>query len=122
MRPIVFESVEELQCLSNFTNCKCPKEKGHNYSIQNVANWKFNFNYWTGGIQRDCKGQWSWCSGSEASKVVNNLTWSLGQPDNKNGGDDCLQMRILQNETGIALSDRNCSDRYVIACEVLLII
>jgi hypothetical protein len=67
----------------------------------------------------NCKGQWSWCSGVEASPIVENLTWSFGQPDNKNGGDNCLQMRLFQNATGIALSDRNCSDRYVFACEVI---
>jgi hypothetical protein len=27
-------------------------------------------------------------------------------------------MRILQNSTGISLFDRNCSDKFVMACEV----
>jgi hypothetical protein len=43
---------------------------------------------------------------------------STNQPDNKAGGDDCIQMRLLQNATGIALYDRNCSDKFVVACEV----
>jgi hypothetical protein len=50
--------------------------------------------------------------------LTDNLTWAFNQPDNKAGGDDCIQIRIMQNATGIALYDRNCSDKYVIACEV----
>jgi len=75
-------------------------------------------NFWTGGSQLACKGEWAWCSGSAASPIADNLTWAFNQPDNKLGADDCLHMRIFQNKTGIALSDRNCSDKFVIACEV----
>jgi len=54
----------------------------------------------------------------ETLPLTENLTWAFNQPDNKNGADDCLQMRLMQNNTGIALLDRNCSDKFVIACEV----
>jgi len=80
--------------------------------------WKFNFNYWTGGTQRSCKGQWSWCAGAESVPFPVNLTWAYNQPDNRAGADDCVHMRILQNATGIVLLDKNCSDKYVVACEV----
>jgi hypothetical protein len=75
-------------------------------------------NYWTGGAQRDCKGQWTWCAGSNKVTIKESLYWAYNQPDNKAGGDDCIHMRLLQNTTGIVLSDRNCSDKYIVACEV----
>jgi hypothetical protein len=80
--------------------------------------WQYNFNYWTGGAQRDCKGQWTWCAGTEKIVFHQDLAWAYNQPDNKAGGDDCIHMKLLQNKTGIVLSDRNCSDKYIIACEV----
>jgi hypothetical protein len=82
-----------------------------------IGSWPYNLNYWTGATQKGCKGQWTWCSGSSAAALPDNLTWGFNQPDNK-AGDDCIQMRLMQNTTGIALFDRNCSDKFVIACEV----
>jgi len=49
--------------------------------------------------------------------LLDDLTWAMSQPDNKAGEDDCLHMKLVDN-SGIAISDRNCSDKYVIACEV----
>jgi hypothetical protein len=80
-----------------------------------------NFNYWTGGIQKSCKSQWAWCSGTRPYPLPENLKWVFNQPDNKNGSEDCLHMRFFQNNTGIALSDRDCGDKFVIACEVRII-
>jgi hypothetical protein len=80
--------------------------------------WKYNFNYWTGGTARSCKGQWSWCAGADSVAFPDNLPWALNQPDNRAGADDCVHMRFLQNATGIVLADKNCSDKYVVACEV----
>jgi len=94
------------------------KSSLNNYTIQPSGSWSYNFNYWTGGSQLACKGEWAWCSGSAASPIADGLTWAFNQPDNKLGADDCLHMRLFQNNTGIALSDRNCSDKFVIACEV----
>jgi Lectin C-type domain len=91
----------------------------YNYQLnKTIGFWPYNFNYWTGATQKDCKGQWTWCSGSSAVALPENLTWGFNQPDNKAGGDDCIQMRLMQNATGIALFDRNCTDKFVIACEV----
>jgi hypothetical protein len=49
------------------------------------------------------------------------LTWAFNQPDNRAGGDDCVHMRFLQNTTGLVLADKNCSDKYIVACEVIKI-
>jgi Lectin C-type domain len=82
--------------------------------------WKFNLNYWTGGTQRSCKGQWSWCAGAESVAFPENLKWASNQPDNRAGADDCVHMRFIQNSTGIVLADKNCSDKYIVACEVTM--
>jgi hypothetical protein len=87
----------------------------------NPGSWPYNLNYWTGATQKGCKGQWAWCSGLSTSPLPENLTWGFNQPDNKAGGDDCIHMRLMQNTTGISLFDRNCSDKFVIACEVNII-
>jgi hypothetical protein len=83
-----------------------------------IGNWKFNFNYWTSATSRGSKGQWNWCTGTSSLPLTSNLTWAFNQPDNKGGVEECLHMRLMQNSTGVALSDRNCSDKFVIACEV----
>jgi len=122
--PINFETTEELACVSNFTagNFGQLVYQSRVYVFFFKANWQYNFNYWTGATQKGCKGQWGWCSGSEILPLPDNLTWAFNQPDNRNGADDCLQMRLFQNKSGIALYDRNCSDKFVIACEVHLTI
>jgi len=120
LSPIIIERIEELNCLSNFTKStnifKYFNPLSNNVSL--LDKWAYNFNYWTGGTQKGCKGQWAWCSGSGNVPFPENLTWTFNQPDNKGGGDDCIHMRLNQNDTGVAISDRNCSDKFIIACEV----
>ncbi|XP_059486554.1 mucin-5AC-like isoform X2 [Neocloeon triangulifer] len=101
MAPIFIESAQEQTCLSKFTR----------------NNWTYNFNYWTAGTQQGCRGRWSWCSGAGLLDLNDSLTWSSAQPDNKAGNEECLHMRLFQNSSGVVLSDRNCSDKYVIACK-----
>jgi len=120
MRPIAFETLDELSCLSNFTSSEFSLANKKGLIGALVENWKYNLNYWTGGSQSGCKGEWAWCSGSEVADLPDNLTWAFNQPDNKAGADDCLQMRLFQNKSGIALADRNCADKFVIACEVFV--
>jgi len=46
MEPLIIDSSRELKCLSDVTK---------------NGTWNGNFNYWTGGTQRDCRGSWTWC-------------------------------------------------------------
>ncbi|XP_059482381.1 uncharacterized protein LOC132200727 [Neocloeon triangulifer] len=102
MRPLDISSPQMMTCLNNLTS----------------ANWKYNFNYWTGGSQRGCKGQWAFCPSGDP---VPDEAWLPGQPDN-DGIQECVHLRIYdKNKTlGVRLSDRNCTDLYIYACEMLL--
>lgn len=110
MEPLVIESVNELQCLSNVTK---------------NGTWKGNLNYWTAGTQtqRDCRGSWSWCAKEGASPLNDDVTWEKGQPDNKGGREDCIHLKLTKNAAGnmtldFVLTDRICTDKYVLACKV----
>jgi Lectin C-type domain len=107
MEPLLIENGRELECLGNLT------KKG---------TWTGNFNYWTAGTQKNCRGTWSWC-GNGGAKVVNaDVTWDKDQPDNKGGREDCIHLKLKKNATGhpqeFVLTDRNCTDKYIVACKV----
>jgi hypothetical protein len=110
MEPLLIESVRELECLSNVTN-------------NGNVTWTGNFNYWTAGTQKDCRGSWSWC-GKEGARAFNDdVTWDKDQPDNKGGREDCIHLKLKKNNaTGqpqqFVLTDRNCTDKYILACKV----
>ena len=55
-------------------------------------------------------------AGAESVAFPDNLTWAQNQPDNQAGAEDCVHMRLLQS--GIVLADKNCSNKYIVACEV----
>lgn len=59
--------------------------------------------------------QWCTPDGSNVSDV--SVQWQKGQPDNLGGEQRCLHARVLTNVSKIIVSDRNCSDKYVVACE-----
>jgi len=110
MEPLLINSVQELKCLSNLT--------------QN-GTWKGNSNYWTAGTQKDCRGSWSWCGKEGTIMLKDNITWDKDQPDNKGGREDCIHLKLKKNNTTgsaqeFVLTDRNCKDKYVLACKVLL--
>jgi len=120
MDPIIFTTWEEQQCVGNFTNSKFTLLFIiYSYSLP-VENWKGNFNYWTGGIQ-GCKGSWGWCSGAQPQPFTANLSWGMNQPEVAKEKENCLQMRVFQNNSGILLSDRECKDKYIFACKVISI-
>jgi hypothetical protein len=103
MRPIWFDGQKDMQCLSNYIK---------------TFNWTLNLNYWVGGIREDVC--WKWCSslGSLSSESAD-LAWMSREPDNVNGNESCLHLRIYNNGSNVALSDKKCSSKYVMACKVL---
>jgi hypothetical protein len=109
MEPLLIESAKELKCLSDVTK---------------NGTWTGNFNYWTGGTQKDCRGSWTWCGRAGAMMFNDDVTWDKDQPDNKGGNEDCIHLKLKKDASGkpqeFVLTDRNCSDKYVLACKVLL--
>jgi Lectin C-type domain len=109
MEPLIIESTNELKCLSDVTK---------------NGTWTGNFNYWTGGTQKDCRGSWSWC-GKDGARMFNDdgVIWDKDQPDNKGGREDCIHLKLKKNNaTGqpqeFVLTDRNCTDKYILGCKV----
>jgi Lectin C-type domain len=118
MNPIIFTSAEKQKCLSNHT--KSYLLYLHlliDIATIKTANWTGNLNYWTGGFQ-GCRGQWGWCTGADFIPIAENLNWATNQPEMLKENENCVHMRIHKNDSSTALSDRNCSDRYIFACEV----
>jgi hypothetical protein len=101
MHPIWFEGGKEMQSLSDH--------------IKSV-NWTLNLNYWTAGRQQGCWGEWGWCHAASGAALADDLLWLPGQPDNDKEG--CVHLRIFANGSKVALSDRNCSSKFAIACKV----
>jgi hypothetical protein len=107
MTPLILETLEEQQCISNLT----------------TGVWRGNYNYWTGATQKGCVGGWSWCTpeGVKPFNTLGNLLWETGQPDNKGGNQDCIHLKyqaLVGKPGNFVITDRNCSDKYIFACEV----
>jgi len=73
MDPIIFSSLEEQQCVSNFTSSILFYFWVKDTFKISLDNWTGNLNYWTGGKQ-GCKGSWGWCAGSESQPFSANLS------------------------------------------------
>jgi len=122
MNPIVFSSAEKQLCLSSYTQSIIIKECAiFINNLQIKANWTGNLNYWTGGFQ-ECRGRMGSCAGENFVPIAENLTWAPNQPNLLKEGANCLHMRIHKNASSTALSARNCSDKFIYACEVSLLI
>ncbi|XP_065341913.1 uncharacterized protein LOC135940787 [Cloeon dipterum] len=100
MHPISFSSAADFECLGKTTKAK----------------WTQNWNYWTAGRAMGIWGQWAWCPG--AIDLPDSLSWAPGQPDNYQKNENCLHLQVTKNASGIILSDRNCSHKYVMACQL----
>ncbi|CAB3372998.1 Hypothetical predicted protein [Cloeon dipterum] len=100
MKPISFSSASDFECLSNTTKDMI---------------WTKNWNYWTAGRAMGTWGRWAWCPG--AVNLPDSLSWAPGQPDNNQTDENCLHLQVTKNSSGILLSDRNCSHKFVIACQ-----
>ncbi|XP_059482052.1 uncharacterized protein LOC132200543 [Neocloeon triangulifer] len=101
MRPVWFQDASDMECLSNATK----------------SNWTLNYNYWTAGRSQGSWGQWAWCTPNGPLILPDSLLWADGQPDNAIPDEMCLHLRVGKNGSDLALSDRNCSNKYVIACQ-----
>jgi hypothetical protein len=75
-------------------------------------------NYWTGGTQ-SCKGVWGWCTGEKFHAIqANNLSWAPSQPELLKGEENCLHMKITPSKRSILLTDKECKNKFVYACQV----
>jgi hypothetical protein len=50
------------------------------------------------------------------------VNWDKDQPDNKGGREDCIHLKLKKDAKGLpqefVLTDRNCTDKYILACKV----
>jgi hypothetical protein len=70
------------------------------------------------------KDSFGWCVGQSMLPLMKNSTlWAKGRPGQTNNGRNCILFRMNQaNKTVplINISDRNCTYRYMFACQVRL--
>ncbi|CAB3360421.1 Hypothetical predicted protein [Cloeon dipterum] len=110
MRTLTIENAEEQAGLSNLT-------------VLLKDNWPINYNYWTSGTWKGApEGQWSWCESAGTSTLDQSLKWESGQPDNLGGSEQCIHFSFAMNSSQAVLTDRNCSNRYIYACKMPLIV
>jgi hypothetical protein len=84
----------------------------------NLGSWQNNYNYWLWGMRAvESYRAFEWCSPNSSKLTTYSVRWQQGQPDNLGGEQRCLHARVLTNVSQIIVSDRNCSDIYVVACE-----
>jgi hypothetical protein len=119
LKPIAFETNEEQMCFNNLTKGKCTTF----YRVcllteLATVGWKLNYNYWTAGTDRKSPGVWSWCGTKPTQGLFDGLNWGIGQPDNLRGVENCLHMQLSKNGTGISFNVKNCSMKFILACEV----
>jgi hypothetical protein len=114
MHPLSFESLIEQECFSSLLKCTQNLQNLiHNYDQRCSDNWTKNSNYWTDGIKKDSAWHWSVAN----LTVPSTLQWDVSQPDNKNGNEDCLHVKLFPG-VGVKLTDRSCSHKYIYACQV----
>jgi len=88
-----------------------------------LANWTLNYNYWTAGTQKGAPGQWSWCSPTKEknpSAMDSAVVWERGEPANLGGQEDCVHLKVTRDGTGVRVTTKNCSARFIFACQVAL--
>ncbi|XP_065346615.1 uncharacterized protein LOC135943876 [Cloeon dipterum] len=110
MQTLTIDNAEEQAGLTNLT-------------VLLKDNWPMNSNYWTSGTWKGApEGQWSWCESAGTSTLDQGLKWESGQPDNLGGSEQCIHFSFAMNSTQAVLTDRNCSNRYIFACKMPLIV
>ncbi|CAB3368725.1 Hypothetical predicted protein [Cloeon dipterum] len=48
--------------------------------------------------------------------IPTDIVWEVGQPDNKGGREDCIHLKVKNNTERTVITDRNCTDKYILAC------
>jgi Lectin C-type domain len=78
-----------------------------------VPQWKYNYNYWTGGLEQRNGDSWTYCNGTaNIPFLVANFSWGSDKRSK-----DCAMVKITKDK-GVTLNDRSCKDKYIAACEV----
>ncbi len=67
-----------------------------------------NFEVWAGGNDIAAEGTWTWTTG----EPMTYLHWDGGEPNNDNGGEDCMVLR-----TNTEWNDGPCTNKFSIICE-----
>jgi hypothetical protein len=120
MDPLMFKTLDEQICITDLTKSSTVYIYKEQSNDQNKSgNWKGNLNYWTGGMQ-PCKGHWGWCTETKISPMTSGLTWASAQPSFHKQKESCMHLRILNNATGAIVTQRDCKDRFIFACQVFL--
>jgi hypothetical protein len=88
-------------------------------SIFCTGNWSGNLNYWTGGFQ-SCKGTWGFCQGTKFKRLSSDVLWASDQSMALPPKDNCMHLRVNRksSENTTTLSAKNCSNKYIYACQV----
>ncbi|XP_059489855.1 uncharacterized protein LOC132205044 isoform X2 [Neocloeon triangulifer] len=100
MAPLTFESPAKLECFRNM-----------------VSKWKYNANYWTSGLRFNDRN-FGWCVKNETVLMDGvNFTWAAGNPDNSNGTENCLHLKVNRTSANFLFSDRICTSLQFVACQ-----
>jgi len=88
-------------------------------SKYNKPDWPYNFNFWTSGALA-LPGQWSWCvPGQSPLAMDENLPWEEELVSLEAKKKECAHLKIGRNATGIRLTAKNCSSKFIFGCQVV---
>jgi len=85
-----------------------------------LLGWEDPTVFWT-ATMRSGPSEFTTCSATgvlsteQASKIP---FWAAGQPDNKNGMEDCVSLFINKTGSDVKLMDRRCDLKYLHICMV----
>jgi Lectin C-type domain len=73
--------------------------------------------YWTSASQKGCNLEFRWCS-SNITFGSTSINWVMGQPNNLQGVQDCVQVALQPGAPLATFNDDPCSYSYYYLCEV----
>ena len=83
------------------------EEESHFLSlIQQNTNLQTGTGIHVGGLLVDDKWKWK----SDLSNVLHTIKWRIGEPNNKNGGENCLSIKKGPNMTNTGFNDVRCEN------------